>query len=319
MILLVAATALFHPGLLAAQQFPTKPVRVVTSFPVGSGPDSALRLVGEKLTRAWGQQVVVDNRPGGNGFIAAEAGKKATADGYTLLQLDSSHLAVHPHLYRKMPYDGARDFVPVGTLFRTYFFVVIPAGSPWKSIPDLIAAAKAQAGKLSYGSWFVGSPGHLGAAMLEAETGIRMSHVLYKDLGQLYFAVGNNEVAWAFGTAGSAGAAYRAKRVRFLAVAAPQRMAGYEDVPTVVESGGPSGFEVRAWMALVAPRGTPAGVIAQVNSDIGKTLREPDLAERYATFGFEPMGLSPVELTRLIDADSRRFGELARRLNLSLE
>jgi tripartite-type tricarboxylate transporter receptor subunit TctC len=146
-----------------------------------------------------------------------------------------------------------------------------------------------------------------------------MSHVLYKDLGQLYFAVGNNEVAWAFGTAGSAGAAYRAKRVRFLAVAAPQRMAGYEDVPTVVESGGPSGFEVRAWMALVAPRGTPAGVIAQVNSDIGKTLREPDLAERYATFGFEPMGLSPVELTRLIDADSRRFGELARRLNLSLE
>ena len=154
-----------------AQTYPVRPVRVLTPFPTGSGPDSALRIVGEKLAKSWGRHLIVDNRPGGNGFIAGEAARRATADGHTLVQLDVAQLSVHPHLCRKMPYDGTRDFDPVAGILRTCFFVVVPATSQWKNVSDLIAEAKAQAGKLSYGSWFIGSPGHLGAAQWSSRPG----------------------------------------------------------------------------------------------------------------------------------------------------
>src|SRR5919112_1717666 len=181
----LAACAAFVLGLFveapSAQQYPTKPVRIITPFPAGSGPDAALRLLGENLTRVWGQQVIVENRPGGNGFIAIEAAKKAPPDGYTLVQMDNSHMAVQPHLYKKIPYDVTKDFEPVGGIFRNYFFVVVPSGSKWQNVKDLVDAAKTKPGDLTYGSWFVGSPGHLGAAMLEALTGTKMNHIPYKE------------------------------------------------------------------------------------------------------------------------------------------
>ena len=302
-----------------AQTYPTKPVRVITPFPTGSGPDSALRLVGEKVAKAWRQQLIVDNRPGGNGFIAGEAARRATPDGYTLVQLDVSNLTVHPHLYRKMPYDPQRDFDAAAGLLRTYFFIVVPSTSSWKNVPDLIAAAKAQAGKLSYGSWFIGSPGHLGTVQLELETGTRMHHVIYKDFTQLYFAVGNNDIAWAFGSAGSSIAAYQAKKVRYLAAAAPRRISNFPDVPTVAEAGGPADFEVMGWVAFMAPRGTPAAAIARVNQEIDKALSERDVIERFQVFGYEPLRLTPAELTRLIASDSHRWGELVKHLNITLD
>src|SRR5262245_52677782 len=256
----------------AAQQFPTKPVRVITPFPAGSGPDSVIRLVGDKLSRDWGQQVIVENRPGANGFIAIEAAKKAAPDGYTLVQMDDAHMAVQPHLYKKLPYDVAKDFDPVAALFRTYFFVVTPANSSWKTMADLIAAAKAKRGELTYGSWFIGSPGHLGAALLEGATGTEMTHVPFKEMTQLYAAVGNSDVAWAFGSAASAGPMYRTKKVKFLAVAAPKRVAGFPDVPTVAEAGGPANFDVKAWVALLAPSGTPKAVINKINEAVDNAL-----------------------------------------------
>jgi tripartite-type tricarboxylate transporter receptor subunit TctC len=311
--------ALLFAGASVAQTYPAKPVRVLTPFPTGSGPDSALRLIGEKLAKAWGRQLIVDNRPGGNGFIAAEAARRTAADGYTFVQLDVSSLTVHPHLYRKMPYDPVRDFDAVAGLLRTYFFVVVPATSQWKSVFDLIAAAKAQPGKLSYGSWFIGSPGHLGAAQLELATGTRMHHVIYKETTQLYFAVGNSEIAWAFGSAGSTLAAYQAKKIRYLAAAAPQRISNFPDVPTVAEAGGPADFEVMGWVAIMAPHGTPAAAIARVNEDIARALAERDVGERFQVFGYEPMPLAPADLTRLIGSDSRRWGELIKRLNIALD
>jgi tripartite-type tricarboxylate transporter receptor subunit TctC len=292
---------------------------VLTPFPTGSGPDSALRLVGEKLTKTWRQQLVVDNRPGGNGFIAAEAARRTTPDGYTFVQLDVSNLTVHPHLYRKLPYDPLRDFDAVAGILRTYFFIVVPADSQWRNVPDLIAAAKAQPGKLSYGSWFVGSPGHLGAAQLELATGTRMHHIVYKEFTQLYFAVGNNDIAWAFGSAGSTLAAYQAKKIRYLAAAAPQRVTNFPDVPTVAEAGGPANFEVMGWVAIMAPHGTPAATIERVNHDLGNALNERDVAERFLVFGYEPLRLTPPELRRLIESDSRRWGELIKRLNIQLD
>ena len=195
----------------------------------------------------------------------------------------------------------------------------MPSTSQWKSVADLIAEAKAQPGKLSYGSWFIGSPGHLGAAQLELATGTRMHHVVYKDMTQLYFDVGSREIAWAFGSAGSTAAAYQAKRVRYLAAAAPRRVSGYMDVPTVAEAGGPPDFEVMGWVAIMAPRGTPGFAIKRINEGVARALADRDLGERFQVFGYEPLLLSPAELARLIESDSRRFGEVIKRLNIALD
>jgi len=315
----VAACLALGCSIASAQQYPTKPVRILTPFPGGSGPDAVLRVVGDKLTKMWGQQVIVENRPGANGFIAIEAAKKAAPDGYTLVQMDDTHLALQPHLYKKIPYDINKDFDPVATLFRTYFFVVVPATSSWKDMKDLIAAAKAKNGDLTYGSWFVGSPGHVGAAMLEAATGTKMTHVPFKEMSQLYTGVANGDVAWAFGSAASSGAMYRASKVKYIAVAAPKRVAGFESVPTVAEAGGPAGFDVKAWVALFAPHGTPPAIVAKINQDVAKVLAEPDVKERFASFGFEPYATAPAEIAANMAADSKRYGDIVKRANISVE
>lgn len=318
-----AAGVAFGFGLFAsaasAQQYPTKPVRVVTPFPAGSGPDAVLRVVAEKLSRAWGQGVIVENRPGGNGFIALEAAKRLPPDGYTLVQMDNSHMALLTHLYKRIPYDAFSDFDPISPLFRNYFFVVVPSDSKWQNMKDLIEAAKAKPGDLTFGSWFIGSPGHVGTALLEAATGTQMSHIPYKEMSQLYTAVGNNEIGWAFGSAASSGAMFRAGKVRYLAVAAPQRVAGFPDVPTVAEAGGPAGFEVRAWVALFAPRGTPEPIITKINEDVRKALSEPDVRERFTNFGYEPFLLAPAEMKTEMESDRRLYGDVVKRANISIE
>lgn len=303
----------------AADAFPSRTVRILTPFPAGSGPDAMLRVVCEKLSRRWGHQVMVENRPGANGFIAMDAARQASPDGYTLVQMDNAHMAMQPHLYKKLPYDLVRDFDPVATLFRTHFFVVVPMDSPWKNMSDLITDVKASSGRMTYGSWYVGSPGHLGAAMLELQTGLHMTHIPFKDMSQLFIAVGNGDVDWAFGTAASAGPVFRARKVRFLAAAAPRRIAGYPDVPTVGEAGGPPEFEVKAWVALFAPKGTPVNIIARVNEDVARTLADAEVREKLAAFTFDPFNTPSAQIMRLVEADLKRFGEVVKRLNLSLD
>lgn len=313
----LATAALAAPA--AAQQFPGKPVKTIIPYSAGSGPDTVIRLVGEKLSRSWGQQLIVENRPGGNGWIAIDAAKKSPPDGYTLLQLDDTHMALQPHIYTKLPHDPAKDFEPVAPLYRTYFFVVVPANSEWKSMADLVAAAKAKRGGLTYGTWGIGSVGHVGTAMLEAATGTQMTHVPFKELPQLYGSVANGEVAWAYGTAATAGPLYRAKKVKFLALAAPKRLVGYPDIPTVSEAGGPANLEVKAWVGLLAPRGTPKPIIERINADVAKALAEPDVRERLAEVGFEPFSAAPGAMGDAMAADSRKFAEVVKGARISLD
>jgi tripartite-type tricarboxylate transporter receptor subunit TctC len=312
------AAALFAAAA-HAQQYPTKPVKVITPFPAGSGPDSALRVVADKLSKNWGQQVLVENRPGANGFIALGAAKAAPADGYTLAQVSSAQLTTHPLVYKSLPYDPVKDFQPITPLFRNHFFVVVATNSPWKNVGELIAAAKAKPGAINYGSEFIGSPGHLGSALLESATGTQMTHVPFKETTQLFTAVGTGDVQWAFGTAGTAGATVRSGKAKFLALAAPKRLPQFADVPTVAESGGPAGFEVAAWTGLLAPRGTPKAVVHKIGQDIAKALTEPDVRERFAGFGYEGFPHPPAEMAATMEADRKLYGDVIKRNNISLD
>ena len=318
---LAAIGATPFAGLAQAQDvaFPTRPVRLINPFPVGGGPDGTARLVADKLSRAWGQPVVVENRPGGNGFIAIDAFKRGARDGHDMIQLDNVHLAAYPALFKKLPYDVNADFDPLLPLFRTYFFVTVPANSPYKTIGDLVADAKAHPGKLNYGSWSVGNPVHLGSELLESRTGTDMEHVIYKETTQLYTAVANGELSFALGSSGTAGPLYRAGKIRLLAVAAPRRVAGFESVPTVAESGGPADFEVIGWNAIAVPRGLPPAVTDKIRRDIATALATPEVKEKFASFGYEPFPVSREEFSRFLQSEQKRFGDVIRNAKISLD
>lgn len=306
-------------GAAQAQDFPSKPVRLLTPFPVGSGPDGLLRLVAEKLSQTWGKPVVVENKPGGNGFIAIEAFKRASSDGHDLIQLDSLHLSTYPHLFKKLPYDVAVDFEPLVPLFKTYFFFTVPAESPYKKVSDLIQDAKRNPGRLNYGSWSIGNPAHLGGALFESVTKTQMQHVVYKETSALYGGVATAELAFALGTNATAGGLYRAGKLNYLAVAAPKRLAMFPNVPTVAESGGPTGFEVTGWTVIASPRGLPKTITDKIQRDVEKALAEPDVREKMASFTYEPFTLTRDQLNRYIDSESRRFGSVIKNGQISLD
>lgn len=290
-----------------------------TAFAPGSGPDATLRLVADKLGRLWNQRVMVENRPGGGGFIAMEAARRTAADGYTLLQLDSDHLGAVPHLYKQRGAAAVGAFEPVASIFRTTFLVAVGTDSKWKTMTDLIAAAKAEPGRVNYGSWGVGSPGHLGAELLEDLTGIRMQHVPFREVSQLYPAVGSGDVGWSLGTLPSSSGAYKAGKLRYIAVAATKRLPQMPEVPTAQEAGAPAGFDVNAFVVLVAPKGLPAPVRAKINADMGRVLADPEIRARFDTFAFEPISWSPEEIARAAEAKSRLYEGLVKKANISLE
>jgi tripartite-type tricarboxylate transporter receptor subunit TctC len=302
-----------------AQDFPTKPVRILTPFPVGSGPEGLLRLVADKLSRTWGKPVVVENKPGGNGFIAIDTFKRGAIDGHDLIQLDGVHLSAYPHLFKKLPYDAKADFEPLLPLFKTYFFVTVATDSPYKTVADLMADAKANPGKLNYGSWSVGNPVHLGSALFESVTGTDMQHVIYKETSMLYTGVANGELSFALGTNATAGAMYRAGKLRYLAVAAPKRVSAFPNVPTIGESGGPAGFEVSGWTTIAAPKGLPKAVTDKIQRDIEKALAEPDVREKFASFAYEPFILNRQQFNAYIQAESTRFGAIIKKAQVSLD
>lgn len=304
---------------VSAQSFPTKPVRAVVPFSAGSGPDSVVRMVGEKLNRELGQQLVVDNKPGANGWLTIGEVKRTPADGYNLMLVDATHMSLQQHLYKQMPFDPVKDFDLVAPLYTTNFFIVVSANSPWKSVSDLIAAAKAKDNEITYGSWGIGSVAHVGTAMLESATGTQMRHIPFKELPQLYTAVSTGEVDWAFGTAASAGPLYKAKKVKFLAYAGTKRLAGYTDVPTVGEAGGPNNFELNTWVAFYAPKGVPKATVDRLYSSTQKAMAEPDVKERLNAVGFEPWMVTPADATKVAEADRLRFAEVVKKAKISVD
>jgi tripartite-type tricarboxylate transporter receptor subunit TctC len=306
-------------GAWAADKFPNRPVKVINPFPAGSGPDAVARLVGDKLGKAWGQPLVIENRPGGNGFIAMEATKRAAPTGYELGVADVGHMAINPSLFKQLPYNPVTDYAPVSVLYRTSFFVLVSQQSNFKTLQDLISAAKQSPGKITYGSWAVGSPGHLGAAQLESVTGTRMLHVPFKDTAQLYAAVANNDVSWALGSLATAGPLIQAGKLRVLAVADQRRSPVLPDTPTVKEAGATADIDASTWVALLAPAGTPPAIVEQINKDVATALDSPDVREKMATFGFVPAAGKSADLAALIRTDIPRYAQIIKRSGVAME
>ena len=315
----VAAVGAWAPAGAAAQDFPTRAVRIITPFPAGAGPEAVVRLVAERLQKKWGKPVVVENRPGGNGFIAIDAFKRGATDGHDLMHLDNVHLVAYPNLFRKLPYDPVADFEPLAPLFRTYFFVAVGSQARYQTVGDILADAKARPGALNYGSWSVGNPVHLGSALLETMSQTTMQHVIYKETSQLYAGVASGELDWALGSAATAGPLQRSGRLKFIAVTGPKRHPAFPDVPTVAESGGPAGYEVTGWTLIAAPKGLPKAVTDKVQQDIDEALADPEIKARYATFGYDLFPTTRAQFQQFIASESKKYAEVIQRAKIAIE
>ena len=302
-----------------AQGFPSRPVRVITPFPAGSGPDAALRQVAEQLSRRWGQPVLVDNKPGGNGFIAVSAFKQAGGDGHDLLQLDNTHCTTYPSTYARLPYDVQKDFAPLRMILHTPFFVAVAKDSPYKTLDDIVNAARAQPGKVTYGSWSNGSPGHLGALQLQALKNVQMLHVPFRDFGQLYTAVASKEVDWALASIGSGGALEQAGRLRFIVVAAAQREPAYPAVPATPESASTRGFEVSGWTGLFGLATLGAPLREKISADIRDALSTPEVTRSYKTLAYAAPDLDPKAFSELIQRETASWASIIRTAGIRLD
>ena len=293
------------------QAYPAKVVKVVAPYSSSAGPTIFMRLIAERLSKAWGKHVIVDSRPGASGFLAIEAVKNARPDGYELLVVSNAHVAINPALYKKLPYDPERDFAPVGMIYHTPFFVTVKSDGPYSSVPALIAAARAKPGKLTYGAPYVGSPAHLGAADLARRTGTSMILVPFKDQSQMYLSIASGDLDWALSTLASATPLAKAGRIKLLAIASARRSSSAPEVPTMREAGGPD-FEVDSWLALLAPRATPAAVVRKINADMNAELAAPEVLERMKAMGFTASPGTPEQLAESIRADGKTYAELVR-------
>ena len=268
---------------------------------------------------ALGQNVIVENRPGAGGSIGVEAAARQAPDGYTMVYGTQGTQGANLALYKKVGYDPVADFAPVHGISESPLVLVINPNRPFKSVPELIAYAKANPGKLNYGSWSVGNPVHLGSELFESATGTQMEHVIFKETTQLYTSVSTGEIDFALGSAATAGPLYRAGKLRLLAFAGPQRSAEFPDVPTVAESGGPKDFAVTGWNAIAVPPGLPAAVADKIRKDIEQALTGPEVAEKFKTFGYEQFPTTRAQFNQFVKDESQRFGDVIRKANVSLD
>jgi tripartite-type tricarboxylate transporter receptor subunit TctC len=314
--------SLLAAGLLCvtsatAQNYPARPVRVITPVTAGSAVDTVARVVGQKLSDTWSQQVVVDNRVGANGIIGSEAAARAANDGYTMFLGNDAVMAINPALYRKLPYDPVRDFAPVTHAANIPLVLVVHPSLPAKSVKDLIALARAHPGQLNYASGGTGSPQHLPMEMLKAATRIDIVHVPYKGLGPAFNDVLGGQVPMMFAGMSNAVPHHAAGRLRILAVGGT-RSPALPDVPTVEQAGVP-GFYYAAWTGYFVPSGTPRDIAARLHADITRVLALPDVRDRLNALGFELVGSTPEALAARLKTDTARMAEVVRAAGIPQE
>ncbi|MDB5965997.1 MAG: tripartite tricarboxylate transporter substrate binding protein [Polaromonas sp.] len=313
--LLAASTA----TTATAQGFPAKPVRILSAYPPGISPDVTLRLLAEKLGKYWNQPVVVDARPGANGFLAISALKQSAPDGYTLLLLGNAHLAINPYLLKSMPYNVQTDFAPVSTVYQAPFFLGISTSGPYKNVRDIVNGAAANPGKVFYSTPYVGSPPHFGGAALAHLSNTKMVPVHYKDGPAIYTSVATNDVAFSIATIRSFAPMVDAGKMKVIAVAAPARLPAYPDIPTIEESGGPKGMEVTSWVGILAPVNTPPEVVQRISADMARALAEPDIRQRFQADGVVAASSTPPAMAELIRSDGKVYEKAIKLYGMQVE
>ena len=311
LVRLLASAAVFLTFSAIAQTYPARPVRVVIPQAAGGAVDVAWRPIAQKLSEVWGQQVVVDNRPGANGIIGMEAVVKSKPDGYTLGTGFTSALTINPHVYKSLPYDPLRDFVPVTQVVINTITLVVNPYLPVKSPKDLVALGKSRPNDLAYASAGVGNMTHLAAELMRLETGLRMTHVPYKGDTPAVTDLIGGQVALIFATAPSIAGHVQSGRLRLLATCGEKRSLSFPDTPTMIESGFPK-VTVTGWWGLVAPAGTPQDIVQKTSRDVSQVLQLADQRERLIAVGAEPAGTTPEQFAAFVKSETAKWERVAK-------
>jgi tripartite-type tricarboxylate transporter receptor subunit TctC len=314
LVALAMSAAPICPAL--AQTFPSKPIRIVVPFTPGGPNDILARMIGQRYTAAWGQQTIVDNRPGGGTVIGSDLVAKSAADGYTLLMVSTSH-AANPSLMPKLPFDTLRDFTSVGQAVSSPNVLVVHPSIPARTTRDLVAIAKARPGQITFASGGSGAATHLAGELLKIMSGVDMTHIPYKGAGPATIDLISGQVTWMFGTILPTLPHVRAGKLRALAVSGKQRTAVLPEVPTVAEH--VPGFEASSWYGVFAPAGTPAEIVVRLNQEMARALTPPDVRQRLAAEGTEVVAGSPEEFTALFRAEVAKWARVIRQSGIRLE
>jgi tripartite-type tricarboxylate transporter receptor subunit TctC len=293
---------------LGQDAWPTKPVRVVVPFAPGGSTDVIARMVGQRLSTLWGQPVVIENRAGAGGNVGADVVAKAPGDGYTLL-FASGSITINPSLYKKMPFDTKKDLLPITNVAQGPMLVVVQDGSPYKTLKDLVAAAKAKPGSINFASAGVGSQVHLAAENFADAAGIEIQHVPYKGEALGFNDLIAGQVQMMVGNYAAASALIGPNRLRALAVTSKQRVPQMPDLPTASEAGLP-GFENIGWFGLFAPAGTPPAVVQKVQRDVAQVMGETEIKARLYVQGMTPVVSSTADFTKQVDQELERWAKV---------
>ncbi|AGW95804.1 MFS transporter [Ralstonia pickettii DTP0602] len=311
------------PGIAGAQEFPTKPVRIIVPYPPGGTTDMVARLIGEQLTAQWKQSVIVDNRPGAGGIVGTGTAAKSTADGYTLLMGSVGEFGINPTLYKKLPYDAAADFVPVTMVARVPNVVVLsPAFAERarvQTLAEFIAYLKANPKRVNMASAGNGTSTHLAGEMFQRMTSTEMSHVAYKGSSPAIADLMGGSVDVMFDNLPASLPFIRSGKLKPLAVTTPARSSALPNVPTVAAAGPVPGFDASPWFGLLAPRGTPAAVAQKISQDLTRVLGEPAVQAKMRDLGAEPAPSTPEAFADVLKKDRQKWGEIVRLSGASVD
>jgi len=298
-------------GLSLAQGYPNKPIRLVVPFPPGGGTDVLAREAAVKVASNTGWNIVTENRPGSGGNIGVDTVAKSDPDGYSLVLGQTSNLAINPTLYAKLPYDPENDLSAIGLIADAPLVIVVPAGSPLKSLDDMIAAAKAKPGILNYASSGNGTVSHLAAVQLQNAAGIQLTHIPYKGAAQASNDLIGGQIDMYLSSVPTLIGHVRNGKMRALAVTSAQRVPDLPDVPTIAERGYP-GFEAVTWFGLAAPKGVPKDIVDRLNAEFNKALQSKELSVKYQEQGARVLTGTPDDFAKLIRDDRARWGKIVK-------
>ena len=308
-IKLVIAALLAIGSTAHAQTYPDKPIRLLVGFAAGGPADIMARLVGDKIAEAFGKPVIVENVTGGAGNVAADRVAKAAPDGYTLMAAASATIVTNPSLYQKLGFDPVKDFAPITQVVYTPNLLAVPADLPVNSVAELVAYARAQPGKVSFGSAGVGTSQHLAGELFKTMAGIDITHVPYRGIAAVMPDLLAGRITMVFGNITAVLPFVREGRLRALAVTSPRRWASVPDLPTMIEAGYKD-FDSTAWFSLMAPAGTPAPIIDKIHQETVRILARPEIRKRFEEIGMEPIGNTPAEFAAVIAAETPQWAKV---------